>query len=224
MNPLVLHELPPSPNCTKVRIALGRKGVPYESRMVDGQDRTQAVEDYGAPLTPGLTGEGFRMYDSHAIIRFLDLNFDGPRLLPTDADALRAVEQWERWARIESIAGLGGVFGMAFGRQDFDQAALDAARVQLTEDTRKVEEELGDRDWLVGDSLTSADLCVAARLVLVLPPDSIRAAVEAANFPFWPFFFKHCAVQEERPRTRALLERTLAYDGLIQKLQVAAAG
>jgi glutathione S-transferase len=214
MSKLVLHELPPSPNCTKVRIALGYKGIDYESRSVNGQDRSQAVEDYGIPLTPGITSEGFRLYDSHAILRYLDLNYPGPRYLPTDADALREVEQWERWARNEAIRGLGGVFGMAFGRQDFAQAALDAARASLTEDSRKVEEHLADRDWMVGDSLTAADICVASRLVLVLPPDAIRAAVAETEFPFWPFFFEHTAVQAERPRTLDLIGRVMAYDGL----------
>lgn len=218
MSKLVLHELPPSPNCTKVRIALGFKGIDYESQMVDGQDRSQAVIDYGIPLTPGLTGEGYRLYDSHAILRYLDLNYPGPRYLPTDADALREVEQWERWARNESIRGLGGVFGMAFGRQDFDQAALDAARVMLTEDTLKIEEHLADRDWIVGEALTAADICVASRLVLVLPPASIQKLIEASEFPFWPFFFEHTAVQEERPRTRDLIERVMAYDGLMARL------
>jgi glutathione S-transferase len=218
MSKLVLHELPPSPNCTKVRIALGFKGIDYESRLVNGQDRTQAVEDYGIPLTPGITGEGFRLYDSHAILRYLDLNYPGPRYLPTDADALREVEQWERWARNESIRGLGGVFGMAFGRQDFDQTALDAARAMLTEDTIKIEEHLADRDWIVGDALSAADICVASRLVLVLPPASVQSAVEAGEFPFWPFFFEHTAVQEDRPRTLDLIERVMAYDGLMAQL------
>lgn len=218
MSKLVLHELPPSPNCTKVRIALGFKGIDYESQMVNGLDRSQAVIDYGIPLTPGLTGDGYRLYDSHAILRYLDLNYPGPRYLPTDADALREVEQWERWARVESIRGLGGVFGMAFGRQEFSQAAVDAARSTLTEDTRKVEEHLAERDWIVGDSLTAADICVASRLVLVLPPAAIQSAVEAGEFPFWPFFFKHTAVQEDRPRTLDLISRVMAYDGLMARL------
>jgi glutathione S-transferase len=217
MSKLVLHELPPSPNCTKVRIALGFKGIDYESRMVDGQDRSQAVVDYGIPLTPGITGDGYRLYDSHAILRYLDMNYPGPRYLPTDADALREVEQWERWARNESIRGLGDVFGMAFGRQDFDQAALDAARTMLTEDSRKVEAHLADRDWIVGDALTAADICVASRLVLVLPPEQIRSAVAETEFPFWPFFFEHTSVQEERPRTLDLISRVMAYDGLFAK-------
>ena len=223
MKPLILHELPPSPNCTKVRIALGYKGIPFESRQVDGQDRSQAIADYGVGLTPGLTGEGVRMYDSHSILRYLDLNFEGPRLLPTDVDQLRSVEQWERWARTEALAGLGSVWAMAFGRQEFDQAALDAARAQITEDTRRLENELEGRTWLVGDAMTAADVCVAARLVLVIPPASIQAAVESSGFPFWPFYFEHCAVQEERPRTRALLERVLAYDPLMQTLAQASA-
>ena len=39
----------------------------------------------------------------------------------------------------------------------------------LTEDTIKIEEHLADRDWIVGDALSAADICVASRLVLVLP-------------------------------------------------------
>lgn len=223
MSKLVLHELPPSPNCTIVRIALGFKGIDYESRLVNAQDRSQAVIDYGIPLTPGLSGNGYLLYDSHAILRYLDLNYPGPRYLPTDADALREVEKWERWARDKSIRGLGEVFGMAFGRQEFDQAALDAARTVLTEDTRKIEAHLADRDWMVGNELTAADICLVSRLVLVMPPDSIQAAVIAGNFPFWPFFFEHTAVQEGRPRTLDLIDRVMAYDGLMSQFSKLAA-
>lgn len=214
MSTLTLHELPPSPNCTKVRIALGYKGIDYQSQMVNGQDRSQAIQGYGVGLTPGITGEGLRLYDSHAILRYLDLNFPGPRYLPEDVDQLREVEQWERWARVESIRGLGGVFGMAFGRQEFDQAALDQARATVTEDTLRLEEHLRDRTWMVGDALTAADICVASRCLLVLPPDSILEAVAKMEFPFWPFFFEHTAVTEARPKTKALIERVMAYDGL----------
>ena len=86
-----------------------------------------------------------------------------------------------------------------------------------------MEDELEGREWLVGDAMTAADVCVAARLVLVIPPASIQAAVEGSGFPFWPFYFEHCAVQEARPRTRALLERVLAHDPLMQTLAQAAA-
>lgn len=225
MSQVTLYELPPSPNNVKVRAALGYKGIDYRSELVNPMDRSAAIAAYGVGLTPGLRWGDVRLYDSHAILRLLDLNFAGPRLYPEDVDALREVEGWERWARNEGFNGLGAPFAMALGRAEHDEAVITAARGEVTANSRRLEEALADRKWLVGDAMTAADICAASRAVLICPPEAIRAAVVAAEVPVWPFLFEHCAVEEDRPRTRAFVERVLQHDRWLEGLkQQTAAG
>ena len=44
-----LYELPPSPNSTKVRMALRLKGIPFDPIKVDPADRGNVVEATGQP-------------------------------------------------------------------------------------------------------------------------------------------------------------------------------
>ncbi len=216
MSTLKLFELAPSPNNVKVRVTLGYKGIDYESHPVDPMNRQAAIDAYGVPLTPGVVMGDFRLYDSGAIMRWLDCNFDGPRIYPSDADAMREVESWERWGRTGLLDAAGPAFAMAFGREPHDPAVTDLCREGVTEISRKLEDALDGREWLVGDSLSGADIVGASRAVMVCPPDTLRDQVAAAGVPFWPYFHEHVSVQEERPRTREWVGRVMAYDRWLQ--------
>jgi len=220
---LKLYELQPSPNCTQVRLALGAKGVPFESVALMPSERTPILEEVGVALTPGIRWGDIKLYDSRAIIRFIDLNFAGPRLFPVDEDQLREVESWERWAREDGIAGLGAAFAIAVGRSEFDQDVLDRAREELTASTARVEQTLAEQPYLVGDALSAADLIVASRMVLVHAPEPIRSALTKAEFPLWPFFWKHCGVAGERPHTQRWLSEIFGHDSLMQGFGIAPA-
>jgi glutathione S-transferase len=43
---------------------------------------------------PALDDDGFRLYESRAICRYLDATLPGPRLVPTDPKGMALVEQW----------------------------------------------------------------------------------------------------------------------------------
>ena len=79
-SPLVIHGFETSNNF-KVRVALGYKGIPYEFRTIDPSDRDEIHRLTGQFLTPVLQHGDVVLFDSAAILRYLEANFrDTPRI------------------------------------------------------------------------------------------------------------------------------------------------
>jgi glutathione S-transferase len=87
----------PASTCTrKVVCALAEKGVDYEFVLVDimkGESKSPehlARQPFG--VVPVLEDDGFVLYESRAILRYLNAKLGG--LAPTDAKDLGVMEQW----------------------------------------------------------------------------------------------------------------------------------
>ena len=94
---LRLLELPPSPNSTKIRMALRYKEVPFEAVEVDPADRGNVIESTGQELTPAIEDKGVALNDSEAILQYLDANYpEAPRLFPRRRMARRACDAWKK--------------------------------------------------------------------------------------------------------------------------------
>ena len=210
MESLRLFHLGPSPNCIKARVALGFKGVPYEAVAVDPQDRAPVVEATGQPLTPALTHGGVKLFDSGAILRYVDANFAGPPLFAADRDTMRAIEDWEMHGRAGMRASLGAAYTMAFGGIESTQENIAKIREEVhaaaaTFEGRLVETE---SDWLVDDRLTAADVTCASIWCYFagLQHPALRSG------PFGGFIGEHFGLGADFPRMVAWVERTAAFD------------
>jgi glutathione S-transferase len=87
--PVVLHGPAYSTYTRTARLVLEEKGVPYELRDVDiltgaGQSpEHRARHPWGK--VPALEHDGFALFETFAISRYIDEAFPGPRLQPEDA-------------------------------------------------------------------------------------------------------------------------------------------
>jgi glutathione S-transferase len=201
-----LYDLPISTNSTKVRLALGYKGIPCERIPVVPDDRTALVKVSGQPLAPVLVDGETVIFDSSAILRYLDANFrDTPRLFAESREEMKAIEEWEHFAGHEPGKAIGAMFGeMRAATKNPD--AIRKANELLNSAADRVEEALAGGPWLLGNRLTAADVTLAPRLYAgMLPP----AAVE--KMPLLRFFADNLRL-EGHPRTRAWVGRVMAYD------------
>lgn len=207
MSQLTLYELPPSPNSIKVRLALGLKGIPCRRVTIDPANRAPIVELSGQPLTPVMLDGDRVIYDSYAILRYLDANYpDGPRLYSPDRDTQREIEGWELSARTEVSKFASIVFGQLFSPTK-DPAELARANELLAEQAARFEDVLADRDYLLGEQPTAADLTCAPLLfmAMLLPKDHPEGSVPR-------FFADHVRLPERFARTRAWAARVMAFD------------
>jgi glutathione S-transferase len=172
-----LWDLGPSPNSKKVRLALGYKGIPYEKVSVDPMDRSKIVEISGQPLAPVLVHGSTIMFDSGAILRYLDANVKRePRLFSPDYDTMRRIETWEAYSKRELAPHVGTLFGALFGGPK-EPALLAKAGKAFNEAAGHIEKDLGPEGFLVGASPTAADVTCAAWIGLAcLTPDESRSS------------------------------------------------
>jgi glutathione S-transferase len=208
-----LYELAPSPNCMKARIGLNLKAVPFKKIAVDPNDRIAVVKASGQPLTPAMVADGQIVFDSHAILRWLDGNVrKRPRFFASEYTRMKKIEEWEAMARQGFDRSLRPMYAMAFGRMEKSDAAIAAANAALHEDTAKIEAALQQGPWLMGDELSAADIMLAAALFYATQPQ--HAIVRA--LPFWPVF-QRFDLGPERERTRDWVARVMAWDCWLKK-------
>jgi len=90
----ILYEHPLSPYVQKVRIALGEKNIPFETRMPDilgGSDREQFVAMNPRLEVPTLVDGEHAIFDSTIILEYVEERWPEPPLLPpTPAERARA--------------------------------------------------------------------------------------------------------------------------------------
>jgi glutathione S-transferase len=89
----------PLSTCTrKVLMTLHEKNHPYEFISVDIGKGQQKQPEYLARqpfgVVPVLDHDGFSLYESRAIIRYLDAALPGEKLTPTDVKNFGEMEQW----------------------------------------------------------------------------------------------------------------------------------
>ncbi|MEP6893013.1 MAG: glutathione S-transferase family protein [Gaiellaceae bacterium] len=160
-----LYDYAASGNCYKARLLLAPLGLAYERVAVDifaGDTLTPEFEKLNALReTPVLElDSGETIAQSNAILWYLA---EGTEYLPaTRLDRARIV-QWLSFEQERIMPGLGGTrFRRATGRAILDPT-LDAARFQTGLGALRVlDDQLRERDYLVGDRCSIADLSVFA--------------------------------------------------------------
>lgn len=132
--PLVLHGYRYSVYLRIVRLALAEKGVGYERVEVnpfapDVPASYLALHPFGR--VPALVHEGFALYETCAIIRYVDRAFAGPALQPAAPRALARMDQmiaiadsYAYWPMVRQV------FSQRVFRPRLGQPA-DAAEVEL---------------------------------------------------------------------------------------------
>ena len=206
--PITFYELPPSPNNVKVRIALKYKEIPFETVPVSLQDdRSAVIKATGQPLTPAIVDRGRILYDSSAILRYLDANFpEGPRLFSADKEEIHAIEKWERLGRGELAEPLKLVFEQMFAEEP-DLQPCETASSWIHERTALLEDHLSSNEWLVGNRMTAADItCGVVLSYAMIAPAFVESFAPAK------FFADNYKLGEGREETRAWVNRILAYD------------
>ncbi len=193
MSAIVIHGFETSNNF-KVRIALGFKEIPYTFETIDPGDREAILDISGQPFTPVMVHGDVVMYDSGAIMRYLEANFpDTPRLFSRDYGKMRKIESWEWFCRTELHEPLLIAVGQRISGVH-DEAELARGAEILAVATAKLEAQLADNEWLAGNRMTVADVTGGAVVQRFLGTDVYA-------FP------------DDRDSTRAWAERVMAFDG-----------
>ncbi len=195
---LVYWELPPSPNCLKVRMALRYKGIDFKLRLVDHADRQPVLDVSGQEGTPVIEDKGIVLNDSEAILQYLDANYrETPRLQPASKTERRACDAWKDMLDKRLARHWMPVFFHALGMKP----TLDeAARTGFSEGLAWLESELADKDGF-GPAIN--DLRVVEWVCYALPGPELLARMPLVARTREVF----AADADSLPRLSALVQR-----------------
>ncbi len=153
-----------SPYAWKVWLALEHKKLPYEAKRMSFDSGELKSAEFTAinprQKVPALVDNGFAMYESAAILEYLEEAYpkSGEPLWPGDVKS-RAIAR-RRAAEVVAYIDpandkfLGEIFGP--GDKAPDVAVIDAGKKQLSGELAHIETWL-DEDFLAGDKLSGAD-------------------------------------------------------------------
>ncbi len=159
-----LYHFPVSTFSRRVRVALLEKHISCELIEVDLPNGKQKEPWYAAlnpyMKVPTLVDGELTLYESAAILAYLEATHPTPALTPPDVRGRALVDMQVRLcdAQVGRYAGA-ILFPKRFlPEARWDRVAMATAREELNRHFTLVEQELGDRQYLVGDAFTLADV------------------------------------------------------------------
>ena len=153
-----------------VRLTLEEKGVAYDLSPVDifapGGPTPEYLQRQPFGRIPAFEHDGFRLFETSAITRYIDEALPGPKLQPSEPRKRARVNQVI--GVLDSYAYRTLVWDIYVERIDApkegrasNEALITAALPKAETCLRVLSEIMGDGSWLTGEALTLADLHAA---------------------------------------------------------------
>ena len=197
-----LYDFKSSPNCQRVKVVLAEKNLPYEIVPIDLRAQAQKTPDYlklnPYGKVPVLTDDDTVLYESCIINEYLEEKYPNPPLLPKDPGK-------KARARILIDYGMAHFDGayqklrmeLAKDPKEQSQQVVDNAKGDLKKLLQRLENDIGDQPYLVGDfSLVDADL---------IPRFTRLEGFGVLPDPSLPRLGKYLERMKARPSVKAIL-------------------
>lgn len=163
--------------------------VPYERVDAGGSFGVVNTQQYRNlnpnGLVPTLEDEGFVLWESNAIVRYLAAKHSAGKLWPEDLKERAEADRWMDWQATTFWPAFRPLFWnlVRTPPEQRDQAAMEESRLKTAEILAYLDAHLRNRSYIVGDALTMGDIplgCAIWRWVS-LPIDR----PELANVQRW---------------------------------------
>jgi glutathione S-transferase len=146
-------------------------------------------------LVPTIEDEGFTLWESHSIVRYLSARHGAGTLCPTDVKGRADVERWMDWAFTFHIAMLDVFWGLIrTPPEKRDPKAIEEGRRKSIALLPILESVLRARRYVGGDSFTMGDIPVGCEVQRYM-----RVPIERPSFPAVEAWFERL---RERPAFR----------------------
>jgi glutathione S-transferase len=169
MSEFVVHSIPGSPFGRSVLATLEEKRVPYRlAPLAPGSLKTPeylAVHPFGR--VPVLEHDGFRLYETQAILRYLDRVLPEPSLTPSDVrraarmDQAMNVNDWYLFHDVGNVIIFQRVIGPQLMGLTPDEAVIKAAMPKAHAVFDELARLLGAQPYFAGEAVSLADLMLA---------------------------------------------------------------
>jgi glutathione S-transferase len=200
----IVHSIPGSPFGRAVLATLEEKGAAYRlAPVAPGTFRSpEHLARHPFGRVPVLEHDGFRLYETQAILRYLDRILPEPRLTPPDPrtaarmDQVMNVNDWYLFQGVGNVIGFQRIIRPRLLGQPADEAAIAAAMPSAVATFDELARLLGEQAYFAGAEPSLADFLVAPQIDFF------------AETPEW------AELGEPRPNLVAWLERMKARPSL----------
>ena len=182
-----LYDFPNAPNPRRVRVVAAEKGIELDYVVVDMTKREHKSPEFMQKNPSGKIPvleieDGTCIGESIAICRYLEALYPTPNLFGETALEIAQIEMAHRQIELELMSQIGtswvnGPIVAKMGLVEPIEAAKQRSDSLTNSYYRRMNGELGQRDYIAGDRYTMADITAAiaidfARAMVGLKPDS----------------------------------------------------
>jgi len=206
MSEFTVHSVPGTPFGRAVLATLQEKGVPYRFLPVaPGTFQSpQHLARHPFGRVPVLEHDGFILYETQAILRYLDRVRPVPALTPADAkraarmDQVMNINDWYLFHGVGNVIVFHRVVGPRVMGLKPDEAAIEAAMPKARKVFCELARLLDEQPFFEGDAISLADLMVAPAIgFFIETPEWAELGAPHQNLVAW------LARMEARPSMRA---------------------
>lgn len=175
MSGITVYGIPGSPFLRSVEIALKEKEVPYHLHVMSPAEMKSPEHLKLHPFgrIPIFDHDGFRVYETQAIIRYLDEIYLHPPLTPgnpkdrTRMNQVIGIIEWYFFPKAAAPIAFNRIIGPRLlglpSNEDAIAEAMPMARTAFAE----LDRLLGDKPYFTGETISVADIMLGAQLDLL---------------------------------------------------------
>jgi glutathione S-transferase len=206
MSEFTVHTIPGSPFARAVLATLEEKGARYRLAPLapGGTQSREHLARHPFGRMPAFEHDGFVLYETQAILRYLDRVLPQPALTPTDPkraarmDQVMNINDWYLFQGVGNVIIFHRVIGPQLMGLKPDEAAIEAAMPKARTVFAELARLLGEQSFFTGDAISLADLLVAPAVAFfTATPEWAELGAPHANLAAW------LARMEARPSMQA---------------------
>jgi len=194
MSEFIVYSIPGSPYGRAVLATLEEKGAGYRiSPVSPGGGRSEPhISRHPFGRVPVLEHDGFTIYETQAILRYVDRVLPSPALTPADPksagrmDQLMNICDWYLFQGVNSVIGFQRVVAPRLLGLVPDEAAIAGAMPKAHIAFNELSRLLGSKAYLADEAVTLADLLVAPQIdFLAQTPEWAVLTAASPNLVSW---------------------------------------
>ena len=194
MSEFTVHTVPGSPFARAVLATLEEKGARYRLAPLapNASKSPEHLARHPFGRVPAFEHDGFSLYETQAILRYLDRVLPQPALTPTDPRAAARMDQvmnindWYLFHGVGNVIVFHRVIAPQLMGLKPDEAAIEAAMPKARTVFGELARLLGEQAFFAGDALSLADLMVAPAVAFfTATPEWAELGLPHANLVAW---------------------------------------
>ena len=193
MADIVVYGVPGSPYLRAVQMGLEEKAVTYRIQaMAPGEMKNSSyLQKHPFGRVPLFEHGDFTLYETQAILRYIDDVFPDPRFEPTDPRAVARMNQiigindWYFFPKVAAVIVFQRIVGPVLLGTATDEAVIAAAMPMAKLCIAELDRLLGTQQFFAGNSPPIADLMLAPQLDFFAATPEGKSLLKETQIQAW---------------------------------------